>query len=139
MNVSMTPTLGKVLAAVNYDGIAWGTSTVGHVHAGVFSASPTFGYTSNRAGFKPDDFKSIDYAILTEVDPVQTTPSLRRLAQLRPGPAVGDGRDEQTPPRRDILQSPRHRLTRAEKLCYDETCLGSRGRNSKSCQCSAPA
>jgi hypothetical protein len=65
------PTLGQMLAAVNHNGIASGTSTVGHLHAGVLSACPTFGYTSNRAGFKPDEFNGIDYAILTEVDPTK--------------------------------------------------------------------
>ena len=117
------PTLSQMLASVNYNGIASGTSTVGHLHAGVLSASPTFGYTSNRAGFKPDEFKGIDYAILTEVDPArqQQAYSTWRNYFL----------DQQwamvvTSKRPRVATSARvHGIayTRAEKLYYDETWL----------------
>jgi peptide/nickel transport system substrate-binding protein len=118
------PSLGQMLAQVSYNGIASGTSTVGHLHAGVLSASPTFGYTSNRSGFKPDDFKAIDYAILTEIDPArqQQAYSAWRNYFL----------DQQwamvvTSKRPRVATSAKvHGIgyTRAEKLYYDETWLG---------------
>jgi peptide/nickel transport system substrate-binding protein len=117
------PTLAQMLANVNYNGIASGTSTVGHLHAGVLSASPTFGYTSNRAGFKPDEFKGIDYAILTDVDPSRQQQAYTNWRNYF--------LDQQwamvvTSKRPRIATSARvHGLayTRAEKLYYDEAWL----------------
>jgi peptide/nickel transport system substrate-binding protein len=117
------PTLSQMLSAVNYNGIASGTSTVGHLHAGVLSASPTFGYTSNRAGFKPDDFTAIDYAILTEVDPAKQQQAYAAWRNYF--------LDQQwamvvTSKRPRVVTSARvHGIgyTRAEKLYYDETWL----------------
>ena len=117
------PTLAQMLSGVKYNGIASGTSTVGHLHAGVLSASPTFGYTSNRAGFKPDDFKGIDYAILTEVDPArqqQAYVAWRNYFLDQQWAMVV------TSKRPRVATSAKvHGIgyTRAEKLYYDETWL----------------
>jgi peptide/nickel transport system substrate-binding protein len=117
------PTLGQMLATVSYNGIASGTSTVGHLHAGVLSASPTFGYTSNRSGFKPDEFKAIDSAILTEVDPAKQQQAYAAWRNYF--------LDQQwamvvTSKRPRVATTSRvHGIgyTRAEKLYYDETWL----------------
>jgi peptide/nickel transport system substrate-binding protein len=117
------PTLGQMLAQVKYNGIASGTSTVGHLHAGVFSASPTFGYTSNRSGFKPDEFKDIDYAILTEVDPVKQP---QAFANWRDYFIDQQWAMVVTSKRPRVATSTKvHGIsyTRAEKLYYDETWL----------------
>ncbi|MBV9134091.1 MAG: ABC transporter substrate-binding protein [Chloroflexi bacterium] len=118
------PTLAQMLSAVNYNGIASGTSTVGHLHAGVLSASPTFGYTSNRAGFKPDDFKDIDYAILTEVDPAkqqQAYATWRNYFLDQQWAMVVTSKRPRVATSNKV-----HGIayTRAEKLYYDETWLG---------------
>ncbi len=117
------PTLSQMLANVNYNGIASGTSTVGHLHAGVFSASPTFGYTSNRAGFKPDEFKAIDAAILTEVDPAKQQ---QAYATWRNYFLDQQWALEVTSKRPRVATAANvHGIsyTRAEKLYYDETWL----------------
>ncbi|HEX8966923.1 MAG TPA: ABC transporter substrate-binding protein [Chloroflexota bacterium] len=117
------PTLAQMLANVSYNGIASGTSTVGHLHAGVLSASPTFGYTSNRAGFKPDEFKGIDYAILTEVDPVrqqQAYATWRNFFLDQQWAMVVTSKRPRVATASNV-----HGIgyTRAEKLYYDETWL----------------
>ncbi|HEY1294846.1 MAG TPA: ABC transporter substrate-binding protein [Chloroflexota bacterium] len=118
------PTLAQMLSAVNYNGIASGTSTVGHLHAGVLSASPTFGYTSNRAGFKPDEFKSIDYAILTEVDPAKQQQAYAAWRNYFLDQQWAMVVTSKRP--RVATSSKVHGIgyTRAEKLYYDETWLG---------------
>ena len=118
------PTLGQMLANVNYNGIASGTSTVGHLHAGVLSASPTFGYTSNRAGFKPDDFKGIDSAILTEVDPAKQQQAYTAWRNYFLDQQWAMVVTSKRP--RVATSSKVHGIayTRAEKLYYDETWLG---------------
>ncbi len=118
------PSLGQMLAQVSYNGIASGTSTVGHLHAGVLSASPTFGYTSNRSGFKPDEFKTIDYAILTEIDPArqqQAYSAWRDYFLDQQWAMVVTSKRPRVATSKQV-----HGIgyTRAEKLYYDETWLG---------------
>jgi peptide/nickel transport system substrate-binding protein len=115
------PTLAQMLANVNYNGIASGTSTVGHLHAGVLSASPTFGYTSNRAGFKPDEFKDIDYAILTEVDTAKQQQAYAAWRNYFLDQQWAMVVTSKRP--RVVTASNVHGIgyTRAEKLYYDET------------------
>jgi peptide/nickel transport system substrate-binding protein len=115
------PTLAQMLFNVNYNGIASGTSTVGHLHAGVLSASPTFGYTSNRAGFKPDDFKGIDYAILTEVDPTKQQQAYLAWRNYFLDQQWAMVVTSKRP--RVVTTAKVHDIgyTRAEKLYYDET------------------
>jgi peptide/nickel transport system substrate-binding protein len=117
------PTLGQMLAAVNYNGIASGTSTVGHLHAGVLSASPTFGYTNNRSGFKTDEFKAIDYAILTEVDPARQQQAYAAWRNFFLDQQWAMIVTSKRP--RVATTSKVHGIgyTRAEKLYYDETWL----------------
>jgi peptide/nickel transport system substrate-binding protein len=117
------PTLGQMLANVKYNGIASGTSTVGHLHAGVFSASPTFGYTSNRSGFKPDEFKAIDYGILTEVDPVKQPQAFAAWRDYFLDQQWAMVVTSKRP--RVATSSAVHGIgyTRAEKLYYDQTWL----------------
>ena len=118
------PTLTQMLSAVNYNGIASGTSTVGHLHAGVLfgesrrSATPATAPASNRM-----NSRTIDYAILTEVDPAKQQQAYAAWRNYF--------LDQQwamvvTSKRPRVATSAKvHGIgyTRAEKLYYDETWL----------------